>query len=141
MTLLQRVAASSGSDPEHLVELGTRYWIEGDKAKAIATWKRIRNVGGDRAHALLVLGEVYLNHDLVKEALETLGEAAKLDPKQWRLKKAYAVGLERAGGNAASADVKRGHLDAALQIWEQILRDPASQPDVQREVRQHFVTL
>ena len=95
----------------------------------------------DRAQALLVLGEVYLNHDLVKEALETLSEAVKLDPKQWRLKKAYAVGLERAGGNATSADVKRGHLDAAMQIWEQLLRDPSSQPDAQREARQHLVTL
>jgi tetratricopeptide (TPR) repeat protein len=141
MALLQRVAAASGSDPEHLVELGTRYWVEGDKAKALATWKRIRNVGVDRAQALLVLGEVYLNHDLVKEALETLSEAVKLDPKQWRFKKAYAIGLERAGGNASSADVKRGHLDAALQIWEQILRDPGSQPDAQREARQHLVTL
>ncbi|HVR19525.1 MAG TPA: HEAT repeat domain-containing protein, partial [Polyangiaceae bacterium] len=141
MALLQRVASASGSDPEHLVELGTRYWIEGDKAKALATWKRIRNVGADRAQALLVLGEVYLNHDLVKEALETLAEAVKLDPKQWRLKKAYAVGLERAGGNATSADVKRGHLDAAMQIWEQLLRDPSSQPDAQREARQHLVTL
>jgi HEAT repeat protein/tetratricopeptide (TPR) repeat protein len=135
------VAASAGSDPEHLVELGTRYWVEGDKAKALATWKRIRNVGADRAQALLVLGEVYLNHDLVKEALETLSEATKLDPKQWRLKKAYAIGLERAGGNASAADVKRGYLEGALQIWEQILRDPSSQPDAQREARQHLVTL
>jgi tetratricopeptide (TPR) repeat protein len=141
MALLQRIAASGGSDPEHLVELGTRYWVEGDKAKALATWKRIRNVGSDRTQALLVLGEVYLNHDLVKEALETLAEATKLDPKQWRLKKAYAVGLERAGGTATAADVKRGYLDAALQIWEQILRDPSSQADAQREARQHLVTL
>lgn len=141
MALLQRIAASGGSDPEHLVELGTRYWVEGDKAKALATWKRIRNVGSDRTQALLVLGEVYLNHDLVKEALETLSEATKLDPKQWRLKKAYAVGLERAGGSATAADVKRGYLDTALQIWEQILRDPSSQPDAQREARQHLVTL
>ena len=141
MALLQRVAGSSGSDPEHLVELGTRYWIEGDKAKALATWRRIRSVGADRAQSLLVLGEVYLNHDLIKEALETLGEAAKLDPKQWRLKKAYAIGLERAGGNATSADVRRGYLDSALQIWELILRDQGSPPDAQREARQHLVTL
>ncbi len=141
MVLLQRVAASAGSDPEHLVELGTRYWVEGDKAKAIATWRRIRNVGTDRAQSLLVLGEVYLNHDLMKEALETLSEAVKLDPKQWRFKKAYAIGLERAGGNASAADVRRGYLDSALQIWEQILREPGAQPDAQREARQHLVTL
>jgi len=140
VALLERLAASGSHDPEHLVELGTRYYAAGDKAKARTTWQRIRLVGTDRVRALLTLGDVLLEHDLTKEALEALAEAAKLEAGGSRAERAYALGLERAGG-AASTEARRGFHDQALALWEKLLRESAGRPDLAREARQHVVTL
>ncbi|HVJ21011.1 MAG TPA: tetratricopeptide repeat protein, partial [Polyangiaceae bacterium] len=141
LALLTRLAQGGASDPQHLVELGTRYWQAGDKKKAVATWQRLRVVVADRAQALLMLGELYLEHDMAKEALEALNEAAKLQPKQARYKKAYALALERMGGAAPTREQRQTLHDEAYKIWEQLLRDPASGRELQREARQHIVTL
>ncbi len=141
VALLERVAASSTRDPQHLVELGTRYFAAGDKARARATWQRIRQVGSDRVKALLTLGEVLMEHDLVKEALEALSEATKLEPGPSRAQRAYALGLERAGGGAATPEARRALHDQALALWEKLLREGGDKPELAREARQHIVTL
>ncbi|MFZ5897281.1 MAG: tetratricopeptide repeat protein [Myxococcota bacterium] len=139
--LLQRLSARAAGDPQHLVELGSRYWQEGDKKKAVGIWQRIRVVAKDRAQGLLTLGELYLEHDLVKEALEALDEAVRLDPKQVRLRKAQAIALERAGTSAGSRDARLAYHERALKLWEQILKESAQNPQLAREARQHVVTL
>ncbi|HEY3498684.1 MAG TPA: tetratricopeptide repeat protein, partial [Polyangiaceae bacterium] len=141
LALLERLAAAGGRDPQHLVELGARYWIAGNKQRAIATWQRIRSVVADRVQGAIALGDVLLEHDLVKEALEVLQEAAKLEPSQTRAQKALALGLERAGGAAGSSDARRAYHDQALAIWEKLLRESGSNLDAAREARQHIVTL
>ena len=141
LALLQRLAGNSSSDPQHLVELGARYWQAGDKKRAIATWQRLRVVVPDRSQALLMLGEIYLEHDMPKEALEALREAARLQPKQARYRKAYALALERMGGAAPTREQRQSLHDEAFKIWEQLLRDPASGRELEREARQHIVTL
>lgn len=139
--LLQRLAGSSAADPEHLVELGTRYWQEGDKKKALATWQRIKAVVTDRARALQMLGELYLEHDMPKEALAALSEAAKLSPKQTRYRKAYALALERISAGSATREAKSAQFEEARRIWEELIRDGASDASLAREARQHIVTL
>lgn len=141
LTLLQRLASRGASDPQHLVELGSRYWQEGDKKKALATWQRVRLVSTDRSQGLLTLGELYLEHDLVTEAVQALQEAVRLDPKQLRLRKAYALALERAGTAASNRDAKKLYHDQALELWERILKEEANSPQLAREARQHIVTL
>ncbi len=141
LALLQKLAASGATDPQHLIELGTRYWQAGDKKRAVATWQRLRTVVPDRAQGLLLLGEIYLEHDMSKEALDALREAAKLQPKQLRYKKAYALALERMGGAAPTREQKQSLHDEAYKLWEQLLRDPAAGRELAREARQHIVTL
>jgi len=141
LALLERLAAAGGHDPEHLVELGARYWAAGDKAKATATWQRIKSVIPDRVQALLVEGDVLLDHDLTKEGLAALAEAAKLEPGQPRSEKAYALGLERAAGTQSSTDARRIYLDQALGLWEKLLKGGRVTPELAREARQHIVTL
>ncbi|MCA9626115.1 MAG: HEAT repeat domain-containing protein [Myxococcales bacterium] len=138
MAVLQRLARDP-RDPRHLVDLGDRYYQDGDKEKAVRTWKRIMSLIPNRARALYTLGEVYLEHDMPKEALESLAEAVKLAPKLTNYKKAYALALERTGAGASSAQ-KRAQYDQALKIWEALLLD-ASAAHVAREARQHIVTL
>jgi tetratricopeptide (TPR) repeat protein/HEAT repeat protein len=141
LALLQRLSAKGDSDPEHVVELGARYWREGDKKKALQTWQRLRALGRDRADGLVRLGELYLEHDLATEALALLEEAVKAEPKQLRPKKAYALALERAGSTASARETKKLHHDAALALWERILKESGKNIELKREARQHIVTL
>src|SRR5690606_22253854 len=141
LALLQRLSARGGADPQHLIELGARYWRDGDKKKALQTWQRIRTLGRDRADGLLRLGELYLEHDLVDEALALLEEAVRLEPKAIRPKKALAIALERAGSTASTRDGRKLHHDAALRIWEGLLKESGKNEDLKREARQHIVTL
>jgi cellulose synthase operon protein C len=139
--LLSRLAQSGTQDPEHVVELGSRYWEQGDKKRAVATWQRLRTMLPERAEGLLRLGEVYLEHDMSQEALEALSEAVKREPKQAKVRRAYAIGLERVGAAAAGRDGQRLAYEEARKIWEQILRDASADSNVAREARQHVVTL
>jgi tetratricopeptide (TPR) repeat protein/HEAT repeat protein len=141
LALLQRLAGSNSADPEHLVELGTRYWQEGDKKKAIATWQRIKAIVPDRSRALQILGELYLEHDMAKEALSALAEAAKLSPKQPRYKKAYALALERSSASSGTREGKTAQFEEARKIWEELMRESQSDPALAREARQHIITL
>jgi tetratricopeptide (TPR) repeat protein/HEAT repeat protein len=141
LALLTRLAGSGTQDPEHVVELGARYWEQGDKKRAVATWQRLRALLPDKAEGLLRLGEVYLEHDMSQEALETLQEAVKREPKLAKVRRAYAVGLERVGAAAGGRDGQRLTYEEARKIWEQILRDSPADANVAREARQHIVTL
>jgi len=141
LALLTRLAGSGTQDPEHVVELGARYWEQGDKKRAVATWQRLRTILPDKAEGLLRLGEVYLEHDMSQEALETLAEAVKREPKQPKVRRAYAIGLERVGASAGGRDGQRLAYEEARKVWDQILRDSSSDPNVAREARQHVVTL
>lgn len=141
LALLTRLAGSGTQDPEHVVDLGARYWEQGDKKRAVQTWQRLRTLLPDKADGLLRLGEVYLEHDMSQEALETLAEAVKREPKQAKVRRAYAVGLERVGASAGGRDGQRLAYEEARKIWEQILRDSVADPNVAREARQHVVTL
>ena len=141
LALLERLAGTGGRDPQHLVELGARYWAAGDKNRALGTWQRIRTALGDRVQALLVEGDVLIDHDLVKEGLDALAEAARLEPDKARTLRAHALGLERAAGGQSSLESRRIYLDQALALWEKLLQAGATPADVAREARQHVVTL
>lgn len=140
LALLQRLSARGSADPGHLVELGARYWDQGDKEKALQTWQRVKLTAQSQADGLLTLGELYLEHDLIKEALDTLKLAVEKNDSL-RVRKAYALSLERAGTNERSRDQRRQHHDAALAIWEKILKETSTRPELAREARQHIVTL
>jgi cellulose synthase operon protein C len=141
LALLTRLTQNGSQDPEHVVELGSRYWEQGDKKKAVQTWQRLRTLLPERAEGLLRLGEVYLEHDMSHEALEMLAEAVKREPKQARVRRAYAVGLERVGAASGGRDGQRLAYEEARKVWEQILRDAAADSNLAREARQHVVTL
>lgn len=138
--LLERLARGNPRDPRHLVELGDRYFQEGDVDRAVRTWQRIRTAVPDRARALHALGEVYLEHDMGDQALEALEKAMDLDPSAVKYKKAYALALERTGSTAPRA-VRQKRYEQARRLWEEMLREAGDQPHLQREARQHIVTL
>ncbi len=140
LEVLKRLS-KMGSDPRHLVELGNRYWDQGDKKKARATWARIKVMVPDRAKALDTLGEVYLEHDMSKEAIEALKQAMKLAPHNSKYKKAYALALERTGASASGREGRLRQYEEARRIWQELLKDAGQNEYLAREARQHIVTL
>lgn len=140
LALLQKLTQRHGTDPQHLIELGGRYYREGDLEKAKRTWKRILQVVPNRSRGLQLLGEVYLDHDMPKEALEALEEAAKLSPNIDRYKKALALAHERVGASGGKAQRDR-HYTEAQRLWQQLLDGSNNNPKQSLEARRHIVTL
>ena len=138
LKVLQKLAAASGGDPTHLVDLGDRYFQAGDKKRALETWARIRAVLPNRARAAATLGEVYLDHDMVAEALAALKEAAQLEPSNVRFKKALAIALERTASATGNPALRYGE---ARELWQELLAGAAGDKLLAREARTHIVSL
>ncbi|WP_437939891.1 HEAT repeat domain-containing protein [Sorangium sp. So ce341] len=138
LKVLQRLAGAAGGDPSHLVDLGDRYFQAGDKKKALETWARIKQVVPNRARAAATLGEVYLDHDMVTEALAALREAAQIEPANTRYKKALAIALERTASSLGNAGPRYAE---ARELWEQLLAGAGGDKLLAREARTHIVSL
>ncbi|MBN1605460.1 MAG: HEAT repeat domain-containing protein [Polyangiaceae bacterium] len=141
VALLERLSLAGSRDPRHLIELGNRFWQQGDMDRALKTWKRLETVIGDRAHAQFTLGEVYLEHDRVSEALEALAKANESAPNQAKYLRALALALERAASNASTSRDRKPYHERALVLWQRILTTPNLAAQSGREARQHVVTL
>jgi tetratricopeptide (TPR) repeat protein/HEAT repeat protein len=133
LKVLQRLAQSgSGSDPGHLVDLGDRYFQDGNVPLAVQTWKRILVVTQPRARACAALGDVYLEHDMTSDALAAYKEAVALEPANLAYAKALAAAYERT----------RAYRDART-IYEDIAARAKQKGDraLARECRTRVVTL
>jgi cellulose synthase operon protein C len=141
VALLERLSVAGSRDPRHLIELGNRFWLQGDKERAQKTWKRLEAVIADRARAEFTLGETYLEHDLVADAVDALNKANGLAPDQAKYMRALALALERAASSATESRDRKPYQERALVLWQQILRAPNVAAPSGREARQHIVTL
>ena len=139
-SLLEKLAAQSRRDPRHVIDLGDRYWQRGDEKRAIETWARIRHIVPDRAKALFTLGEVYLEHDLVTEALAMMREALELEPRNRSYQRAYAIALERAASSEKPPLSRKLH-EEALQVWKELLAEAKDDRNLAREARTRIVMI
>ncbi len=132
LRILTRLAQVSTTDPGHLVDLGARYFQDGNQQLAVQTWKRILVTVTPRARALAALGEVYLEHDMMAEALASLKEAVALDRENVQYKKQLAAAYERT----------KAYRDARL-LWAELAERATKTNDrlLAREVRSHLVTV
>lgn len=142
--LLARIEARTPQDPTQLVELGSRYYREGQTDQAYAIWQKILTVPGDRARAHVTYGEVLLDHDRTQEALDALEKALTFAPSDRRVRRSLALGLERALTQDSNQDHKP-RLERALSLWRALLQDttePTDAAERQRiEARRHIVRL
>jgi tetratricopeptide (TPR) repeat protein/HEAT repeat protein len=130
---LQRLAARHGSDdPEHIADLGDRYFQDGKQALAVQTWKGILSAVEPRAKALATLGKVYAEHDLSTEAIAAYKEAAALEPANLDFKRALAGAYERAQDYAKAA-----------ALYEEVVAKASTPADraLARECEARLVTL
>lgn len=132
LKVLARLSALGTNDPGHLVDLGDRYFQDGNTQLAVQTWRRILTTITPRARALAALGEVYLEHDMLSDALASFREAVQLEPQTLGYKKQLASALERT----------RAYKEAR-QIWQELAEKAKASGDklLAREARSRIVTL
>jgi len=133
LRVLQRLAQSgAGTDPGHLVDLGDRYFQDGNAALAVQTWKRMLLVVQPRARALASMGDVYLEHEMAADALAAYKEAVALEPTNLGYEKALAAAYERTHA-----------YRAARALYEEIAASAKTKGDkaLARECRTRIVTL
>jgi cellulose synthase operon protein C len=126
--ILSRLSQLKSRDTQFIVELGSRYYQSGDTDAAHRTWKKILDVGTDRARAHLTYGEVLIDHEKPTEGVAELRKAAELEPADLRVKKALALGLERASSQAPPA-TRQSLEQQALKVWTDLLRSPPHSSD------------
>lgn len=117
-------------EPSHLVVLGEHLQSHGDSQGARVSWKRIVQVDRDRARAHATLGGVYLEHDLIVEALAAYTEAVKRRPQALAYVRGLAEALERA---------HRGVQ--AVEQWQRVLELSGDDRSLRREARRHIVDI
>jgi tetratricopeptide (TPR) repeat protein len=119
------------NDDVHLVNLGDQYFQRGDKAKADEIWRKIAAARTPEAYARLA--EVYAEHDLGKEAVDTYVKALALRPRDAQLMRGMAAVLER-----------QRQDDRALEAWNKVIEltagDVAKKP-LRREARARIVAI
>jgi len=132
LKVLTRLSEVGAADPSHLVDLGDRYYQDGNTPLAVTTWKRILTTVTPRARALAALGDVYLEHEMVSDAIVVLREAVSLDAANIGYKKALASALEHA----------KNYTEAQLD-WLELAHAAKEKGDLAlgREARTHLVTL
>ncbi len=143
MRIMQRLGAGGSRDPQYVIDLGDRYFQQGDKKKALETWARLKSIIPNRADALAALGEVYLDHDMPDEALEAMREAVALAPKNLRFLKSLAMALERTAAARSGRATVGTRFVEALKSWQHLLDEAVAANDAAqaREARMHMVTL
>jgi tetratricopeptide (TPR) repeat protein len=133
LKVLQRLAQEgSGGDAGHLVDLGDRYFQDGNVPLAVQTWKRILSAVQPRAKALAALADVYLEHDMTTDALAAYKEAVALEPSNLGYAKALAAAYER---TRAYREAQTLYEDIATRAKEK------GDKGLARECRTRIVTL
>lgn len=132
LKVLTRLSGIGTNDPGHLVDLGARYFQDGNASLAMQTWRRILTTITPRARALAALGDVYLEHDMLQDALASFREAVQLEPQTLGYKKQLASALERSKSYKESR-----------QIWQELAEKAKASGDkiLAREARTRIVTL
>lgn len=144
-SILARLSRMGSAEPRFLVELGSRFYQNGDTETAHKIWKRLITVGTDRAKGHLTYGEVLIDHEATTEGVAALREANKLSPDDLSAKKALALGLERAAAQGESSQ-SRTYEREALSAWHDVLKtsvtsnDPSSST-TKSLARRHIVRL
>lgn len=127
----ERLATLEPDDPGHLVTLGEQYWQKQDRARALATWKRIIASGKPAAYAKL--GEVMSEHGLGTDAIANYDKAITADPKNAEFYK-----------GRASAHESQKHYKEALDDWNKVLTllgSKATDRLARRDARRHYVQI
>jgi tetratricopeptide (TPR) repeat protein len=131
---LQLLVKLEPQDPQHHIDLGEQYWQRGDKARALATWRRLLAPGmyKTKDEGLAALAGVLAEHDQSQEALPLWKSAIRLNPKQVEYHRGLALTLQ-----------KGRSYDEAVTAWQKVIElcTDESQEGLRREARTAIIEL
>lgn len=128
------------SEPSHLVALGTERLGAGDRAAALATFRRVAALARDPGEAAYEVGAILADHDLVPEAEAELRRALTLRPSHPDVIRRLAGVLEMPRANER-VDERRARDAEALRLYGALLEVPALDATARREARRRIVAL
>ncbi len=125
---IEILARIDPSDPAHVIALGSQQFSAGDRDGALATWRRVLEVGADRARGHATLAGILADHDLLAEAIEQYRRAVALDGDEISHVRGLATTLER------------HHQPEAAEIqWRRVLELAGEDRLARREARERIV--
>ncbi len=120
----ERVVALDPTNAGALEALGERLWEHGERARAMATWERIRHVSRSAVAGAQAVGEVYARHDLLPEAIGAMRQAVEAAPDD-----------EGALRSLARVQELGRDLDGAVRSWRSVLARPTATEAARAEAR------
>ena len=130
---------SAASDPGHLVDLGDRYFQDGNTPLAVQTWKRILDAVQPRAQALAALGDVYLEHDMTADALAAFGRPSRSSRRTWATRRRSPAALERTQRyREAAVALRAARGDSAKEKGDKALAREAARTSSRSGASQHI---
>lgn len=141
---LRKLETHSQNHPEQLLEVGARYYRDGQVERALSLWKKLIENKPEDARSQVLYGEVLLDHHQVEPGLAALQKATELAPQERRVRRSYALGLERA--LTLSSDTQKKALLRELEKqWTLLLEQAAGPEDAaeteRQEASRHLVRL
>ena len=126
---LARLSRIEPEDPSHFVALGEQLLEQGDQEGALAVWRKILALPGDKARAHATMATTYLDHDMAARALPEYEAAVKLEPESIEYLRGLAETLE-----------KLQRSSEAAERWQQVLTLTTDRAQ-KREARRRVVRL
>jgi tetratricopeptide (TPR) repeat protein len=118
----------------HVISLGEFHWTAGDRARALATWRRLLEMGRTAGEGHLALAEVLADHMLAEEAEAQFKAAVAAQPDDARAAMAYAMWLERQDRAADALALWQKVLETAQRAGESGPGRPADVDEARRRV-------
>ncbi|MBN1944859.1 MAG: HEAT repeat domain-containing protein [Bradymonadales bacterium] len=127
--IYERLVALEPDNPDFLIALGEFQFMEGERAEAVVTWQRILQTIPEGAQAQTLLAQVYAQHGLYEESLDTFSDALDRYPGDETVLQGYAEVLEEAR-----------RFTAAQEIWSELSRQSADS-SVRAQARSRIIAL
>jgi tetratricopeptide (TPR) repeat protein len=115
---------------DHVLSHGSWLWSLGDKAAAIAMWRRLVQLEPNGGRGLFRVAQAMFDHELYDDADKTLAEVLKQapsNPEYLRLK--------------AQLEVRRRRIDNAIAVWLEIARLVGPDTAAGFEARENIIDL
>ncbi len=125
----QKLVKLAPRDPSFLTNLGEFHWQEGKRDKALESWRKILTSGLPKSEAHAMLGQIYADHNMIREAIEEVDKAIAADPANDQLYRSLALIHER------GRDLTR-----AVEAWQALLTRTTRQ-HLKREARSEIIKI
>ncbi|MFU8803565.1 MAG: HEAT repeat domain-containing protein [Bradymonadaceae bacterium] len=127
--IYERLLRLDPRDETYILSLGEYYYQDGQRQKALDTWKKLVDSRLGKADGHARLGEILVDRGMVEQGIGHLQKALELAPDELRYRRMLAQAFERGR-----------RWDRAIETWEELLAE-ASQPHMASEARGRIIDI